>query len=105
MTRHVIARENGYDNWPQLVADTMDREQLDREGRFVNDELHGVPCEYLQEIFQRTGHTDFFVGLEFRQIDEHVGVDVALRRCYPFRTRAPIRETLARFGRRPEHLS
>ena len=26
------------------------------------------------EVFQRTGHTDFFVGLELRQIDEHVGI-------------------------------
>ena len=39
--QHVIARENGHDSWPKLVAAVEDREAADREGRFLKDELRG----------------------------------------------------------------
>ena len=69
--QHVIARENGYDSWPRLVADAADREDADREGRFVKDELRGVEnlhealCEFLRSAYQRAGSVGRTVDIQF----------------------------------------
>tara|TARA_Y100001960_G_scaffold231953_1_gene243639 strand:+ start:887 stop:1750 length:864 start_codon:yes stop_codon:yes gene_type:complete len=69
--QHVVAREHGYDSWPRLVADATDREEADRQGRFVKDELRGIEnlheaiCEFLQDAFHRAGAVDSSIDIQF----------------------------------------
>ena len=69
--QHTIAREQGHNSWPKLVAAVGDHEAADHRARFVSDELrgletlHGYLAEYLQGAYRQAGDADAEVKIQF----------------------------------------